>query len=302
MEKTETLEAFYQHKFNKVPLGMQNEAGHFNVFRIEDCNLPGAKPITYSRRDFYKITLICGKNRYHYADKSVEVDGPNLIFFNPLVPYLVEPLSEGNTGFFCIFTRAFFTEKIRGSLDDLPVFAAGGQPAYMLTAQQQEQVTDLFTRMLAEINSDYAFKYDLLRNYVTELTHIALKSRPSGTIYQHADANTRITAVFNEVLERQFPIESPLQRLTMRSAKDYAAQMRMHVNHLNRAVKLITGKTTTSLIAGRMVSEAKILLKHTDWNVSEIGYSLGFEEPSHFANFFKKQTQTTPLSYRLVAY
>ncbi|MEO7490508.1 MAG: helix-turn-helix domain-containing protein, partial [Ferruginibacter sp.] len=40
------------------------------------------------------------------------------------------------------------------------------------------------------------------------------------------------------------------------------------------------------------------LLKHTDWNVSEIGYCLGFEEPAHFNHFFKKLTSTTPTAFR----
>jgi AraC-like DNA-binding protein len=42
------------------------------------------------------------------------------------------------------------------------------------------------------------------------------------------------------------------------------------------------------------------LLKHTNWNIAEISYSLGFEEPAHFNNFFKKQTNKTPSSFRAV--
>ncbi|MES2486305.1 MAG: AraC family transcriptional regulator, partial [Bacteroidota bacterium] len=83
--------------------------------------------------------------------------------------------------------------------------------------------------------------------------------------YSHPDASSRITAVFNELLERQFPIESPLQRLSMRSATDYAESLSVHVNHLNRAIKTTTGKTTTTLISERLTAEAIALLKHTDW-------------------------------------
>ena len=301
MGKTETLEDFYQQKFNFLPVNLQQDIGHFNVFRLEDCHKPDSKPVTYSRRDFYKISLIRGKYRYHYADKSIEVDGSTLIFFNSQVPYTFESLTNDGTGFFCIFSRAFFTEKIRGGLNDLPMFTPGGKPAYVLNEQQDAQVSNIFIRMLEEINSDYTFKYDLLRNYITEVTHFALKSRPSESLYQHPDAKSRITAVFTELLERQFPIETPSQRFTMRSAKDFAEQLAVHVNHLNRAIKETTGKTTTDLITARITSEAKSLLRHTDWNVSEIGYCLGFEEPAHFNNFFKKQTQTTPSKFRLAA-
>jgi AraC-like DNA-binding protein len=298
MPKTETLEDFYRQKFNWLPDNLQQDIGHFNVFRLEDCLGPNATPVQYTRRDFYKISLIRGRNVYHYADKSIEINGTTLMFFNPHVPYTWESLSDDKTGFFCIFKEAFFTEKMRGNISELPMYAPGNKPTYMLNKTQDKHVSAIFKKMLEEIGSDYRYKYDLLRNYVTEMIHYALKLKPSETLYQHPDANSRITAIFTELLERQFPIESPTQRFAMRSAKDFAEQLSVHVNHLNRAIRQTTGKTTTHHIAERMASEARALLKHTNWNVSEISYSLGFEEPAHFNHFFKKQTALTPSAFR----
>lgn len=300
MEKLQTLEDFYQSKFNWLPENLKQDIGHFNVFRLEDCSGPGGTPITYSRRDFYKISLIRGNTRYHYADKSIEISGSTLIFFNPRVPYTWEHLSGEMTGFFCIFKEAFFTEKMRGSLSELPMFSHGGKPSYMLNKTQDKQVNHIFRKMIDEIGSDYKYKYDLLRNYVMEMVHYALKMEPSEMIYEHPDAASRITTVFTELLERQFPIESPMQRFTLRSARDFADQLAVHVNHLNRAIKDTTGKTTTDHISERVASEAQALLKHTNWNISEISYCLGFEEPAHFNNFFKKRTSLTPSAFRSV--
>jgi AraC-like DNA-binding protein len=70
------------------------------------------------------------------------------------------------------------------------------------------------------------------------------------------------------------------------------------VNYLNRAVKEVTGKPTSAHIAERVVSEAKALLLHTDWNIADIAYSLGFEYPTYFNNYFKRVTGTTPTSFR----
>ncbi|MBI5917068.1 MAG: helix-turn-helix domain-containing protein [Bacteroidetes bacterium] len=39
-------------------------------------------------------------------------------------------------------------------------------------------------------------------------------------------------------------------------------------------------------------------LRHSRWNVSEIGYALGFTEATHFTNFFKKQVGTSPGRFR----
>lgn len=299
MAKTQTIEEFYQHKLKWLPENLKQHIGHFNVFRIQDCVGPNVQPIQYTRRDFYKIALMRGKHVYHYADKSLEVDGTTLMFFNPSVPYTYERQTEDASGYFCIFKEAFFTEHLRGGIKDLPMFVIGNKPSYALNPQQDEYVSNVFEKMLEEIGSDYTFKYDLIRNYIMEMVHYSLKMQPTETLFQHSDANARITAIFTELLERQFPIESPSQRFVLRSARDFADQLAVHVNHLNRAIRLTTGKTTTEHIFERLASEAMALLKHTRWNISEISYCLGFEEPGHFNHFFKKQTSQTPSAYRL---
>lgn len=300
MQKTESLEEFYRHKFNRLPDTPKANTGQVNVFKLEECLAPTTAPVSYSRRDFYKITLIRGRNLYHYADKSIEIDGPTLVFFNPQVPYTWQAVSSDTTGFFCIFREAFFRGHFDMPLTDLPLFQPGGKPAYTLNADDATEVSILFEKMLTELNSDYTFKYDLLRNYVSELIHYALKRRPSDVLHQHPDTRSRLTAVFLELLERQFPIESPSRRFAFRSASDFAQQLAVHVNHLNRCVRDTTGKTTTDHIADRLTAEARALLRHSDWNIAEIGYSLGFDEPAHFNYFFRKHTSMTPSAFRRV--
>jgi len=107
-----------------------------------------------------------------------------------------------------------------------------------------------------------------------------------------------LSSLFLELLERQFPIDENHQSLQFRSASDFVLQLNIHVNHLNRAVKETTEKTTSQIIAERVLREAKILLKHSPWNVSEIAYELGFNETTHFNNFFKKHAQLSPLKFR----
>lgn len=89
------------------------------------------------------------------------------------------------------------------------------------------------------------------------------------------NASGCVTSIFIELLKRQFPTESPQQKLSLRTAKDYAQRLAIHVNHLNKVLKENTGKTTTEFISGRVIQEAKIFLKQTDWNISEISNSLG---------------------------
>ena len=159
--------------------------------------------------------------------------------------------------------------------------------------------TPFFQRMIDEQQSDYAYKDELIRNYIHLIIHEALKMQPSEHYDQHQNAASRLTSVFLELLERQFPIESADKRLQLKTAQDYAASLNVHVNYLNRAVKEVTGKPTTTHITERVVTEAKALLQHTAWNIADIAYALGFEYPTYFNNFFKKLTGTNPKSLRL---
>ena len=206
---------------------------------------------------------------------------------------------DEQSGSFCVFTDAFLVKTKSGVvLDELPLFRSGGCPVFEITDEEAEEIGGIFGKMRKEIASDYAYKYDLLRNFVLELIHYGQKLQPAAPLHSDQNAAARITSLFIELLERQFPIESPGQRLQLRSAKAYAGRLAVHVNYLNKVLKESTGQTTTEMIGNRVVMEAKILLKQTDWNISEIAYSLGFEEVAHFSNFFKKQTSHTPLTFR----
>ena len=298
MEKLQSIEEFYKEKLNWMPDNLKKEIGHFNVFKLDDFVGRHSKPIPYSRKDYYKISLIIGKNRVHYADKVMEIEHQALLFANPKIPYNWEQLDEKQSGFFCVFTEAFFNQF--GNLKEYPVFQPNGTPIFSLSEKEAVSIAAIYKKMFEEINSDYAYKYDVLRNLVFELVHLALKMQPAVSIYNSSNAADRISSLFLELLERQFPIESPSQKFSLRSASDFAGQLSIHVNHLNRALKETTQKTTSAIIAERVAQEAKLLLKYTNWNVAEIAYCLGFEEPTHFNNFFKKNMQQTPSQFRSV--
>lgn len=297
MNKIESIEEFYQRKFDWVPENIRNEIGHFNVFRHEPVEPGISKPLPYKRRDFYKIMLVVGDIHMNYADKVISVKKQALFFSNPQIPYSCENLERIKTGFYCIFNQHFFHKF--GDLNQYSVFQPSGNHVFELTDEQVEQVVVVYQKIFDEIKSDYVHKYDVLRNLVFELLHFAMKMEPSAqSDKQPINASQRISTIFLELLERQFPIDESHPKVNLRSASEFAQQLNIHVNHLNRAVKAITEKTTTQIIAERVLQEAKILLKHSQWNVSEIAYALGFMEVTHFNNFFKKHVGISPLKFR----
>jgi len=269
----------------------------FNAFRIDDDS--NATRI-YSRKDFYKICLTTGKSIIHYADRSFEANDTVLFFGNPHVPYSWETISTTYVGYTCLFSEEFLKLSDRSeSLQHSPLFRISGTPIFTISPPQREFLNTIFQRMIEEQQTNYSYKDDLIRNYIHLIIHEALKLEPSRNFDQHKNAASRITSVFLELLERQFPIETTDRPLKLTTAQDYARNLNVHVNYLNRAVNEVTGKSTTAHIAERVLSEAKALLQHTDWNISDIAYALGFEYPSYFNNFFRKFTGTNPRSFRL---
>lgn len=269
----------------------------FNVFQIES---DGNATRIYSRKDFYKICLTTGKSIIHYADRSFEQEGTVLFFGNPHIPYSWETVSTNYAGYTCLFSEEFLKASDRTeSLQQSPLFKIGGTPVLKITEPQRQFLNAVFQKMIDEQKTDYAYKDDLIRNYINLVIHEALKLQPSENFDQHKNAASRITNVFFELLERQFPIESTEKPLQLKSAQDYAKELSVHPNYLNRAVKEVTGRPTTSHITERIVNEAKALLQHTNWNIADIAYALGFEYPTYFNNFFKKLTGTNPKTLRV---
>ena len=285
-----------------LPPGIQHEVGHFNVFAVADL-MPGyhtKPPMTFDRRAFYKISLVRGRSQVEYADKVVAIEQQALWFATSQVPYRWLPHNPDQTGHFCIFTNEFMLPvKGRTGLDELPIFQPGSQPVLMVTTNEYAAIDAIFTKMKEEITSTYTYKYDLLRAYLLELIHVGQKLQPAPVWAGAHTASARVTALFTELLERQFPLANPQQQLRLRTAKDYAGHLALHVNHLNRVLKETTGRTTTELISSRVSQEAKMLLKQTNWTVSEIADCLGFADVAHFCHFFKRQTGVVPGAFRL---
>lgn len=300
MEKTLTFEEFYRNRHGLTAHDPIPPLEPFNVYHLEEY-AGTSKPMPYSRKDYYKISLISGESKVHFADKSLVVENNMLLFANPQIPYNWElpEVSDPRRGFFCVFTDDFFNGY--GNIREYPIFRPDGIPILSVSDEEMRDLSSVYQAMFSEIESDYTYKYDVLRNLTMELIHKAMKMQPAKNVsYEKGESNAgeRISSLFLELLERQFPIESSVQRMRLRTPAEFAGQLNVHINHLNKVLKQFTGKTTSQILADRIGLEARAMLKHTNWNIAEIGFCLGFEDPSHFVKFFKRQTRVTPRGYR----
>ena len=268
----------------------------FKVYKTDSRDKAGHN---YSRKDFYKISLTTGQFNFHYSDRSFSTENTFLFFGNPHIPYSCEVISDVHSGYTCLFAEDFLRIGDRSeSVLHSPLFQFGGTPILKVNEVQKETLKGFFEKMISDQDSDYPFKDELIRNYIQLIIHEAIKIQPPEILVNNKNASQRVTTVFLELLERQFPIESKDRPLSLKTAQDFAKHLSLHVNYLNRSVKVVTGKPTTSHIAGRIITEARALLQQTDWNIADIAYALGFEYPTYFNNFFKKMTGTNPNSFR----
>jgi AraC-like DNA-binding protein len=268
----DALYAAFTPAVGDAPPDMRRELGHFDVFTVGG---PQAGPAQHV--------------------------GPHFLFLaTPSLRYRWTPTEAMQTGCFCIFTDEFLQPAKGGVLvDELPLFRPGAHPVIELTEAEYQAVEAILQKMRQEMASDYAYKYDLLRTYLVELIHLVQKLQPAPVAARPL-ATTRLTAQFTELLESQFGpnVEAPAAQPRLRTAKDYADHLAVHIVHLNRVLKEATGHTTTALISNRLAHEAKLLLKQTTQNVSEVADRLGFADVAHFCTFFKRHTGLTPSDFR----
>jgi AraC family transcriptional activator of pobA len=293
MKQTESANDFYHHFNNDNAL-----PGKFNVYRIED--FQKTTPLPHYRRDFYKISLLTkGEGIISYADRSYNINQTILSFSNPLIPYSWEPSTKNEEGYFCLFKEDFMdnTKRAEG-LSKSPLFKINGDHVLFPVGETVVFLKSIFEKMIAELHSPYQNKFELLCSYVQILIHEGLKIKPADSSAHIANSSERISNLFLELLERQFPVVSPYEPIKFKSPGQMAEQLAVHPNHLNRAIRETTGKTTSELITARIIKEAKALLVHSDWDINAIGYGLGFDHSSNFNLYFKKNTGENPGNFR----
>ncbi|TPG59495.1 helix-turn-helix domain-containing protein [Hymenobacter nivis] len=293
MPGSETIAEYYY----RYGLG-QPATGQVSAYRIEDVTPADSFPSL--RRDFYKIKLLCNvQGIFSYANRRIEIREPALIFANPRIPHSWQRLAGRPTGYACLFTEEFVTQPLKsGSVASSPLFRVGGAPVLFPPPAAVDRLSGLFEQLLRELPSAYIHKQEVLRHYVQLLLHESLQLVPALADYPPGTAATRLSVRFLDLLAQQFPLVTPQQVLALKNANEFARHLAVHPNHLNKALKEVTGQTTTAHLAASLVAEAKALLRHSDWSLAEIGACLGFEHASNFNTFFKKQTGHPPHQYR----
>ncbi|MBQ6747399.1 MAG: AraC family transcriptional regulator [Bacteroidaceae bacterium] len=258
--------------------------------------------VVFSYADYFIVSLFLERGKLSYADRWIEIVPGTIVFANPALPSAWEPMNDEITekGFSCMFSNEFIRQDEWGFLLSTPLLDFTQQQAITLNQESLQTVQHLFQRMIEVSLTDNGMKDELMHSLLHLIIYEAMRGKEERPYKVQHNAAQRTVELFLLLLDRQFPINYPQEKLEMRSATDYAQRLSIHVNHLNRVVKQVTGKTTTDIIASRIVKEALRLLRDTQLNVAEVAYALGFEEQASFTAFLKRKTGKGPKEVRIV--
>ncbi|KIO78708.1 hypothetical protein TH53_02160 [Pedobacter lusitanus] len=274
-----------------------NFLGHFDFLLWQNLQKDPEACERLQRKPFYKIALLKGEGTYYSNDMQVVVSGNAVVITSPMTRSGFKTTDPDFAGKYCVCSESFLRGTSRLSLFNWPVFKDRAVYTESLTDIQYEELARIFDDIEHEYISDYPFKEQLIQHKVFDVIHYIQKLNKSLLSFIPAQQDS-LEERFFKVLENEFYMISRGKPLVNKSPAYFAQLLHTSVDQLNKTMKAVTLKTTQALIHDRLIEEANVLLKHTDYSVKEIAWCLHFQETSHFQNFYKKHTQLTPIAYR----
>ena len=275
-------------------LNHENSNAHFYANLISKHLISNHSRIeTHHKHNFYAVFLFTRGTGMHEIDFNRYEVKPGAVFF--LTPGQTHcwDLSPDTVGFLFFHSREFYeTYNIQTLLKDFVFFESfQTEKCFYLKNNELEKIEHFFVDILNEYQLSSWKKNQLINSYLTQV-YIWLNRFVSTKSLLNFDELKRYQTIytgFENLLESNF--------LVIRNAGQYADMLNITQKHLNRVVKSITGKTTTSVVAERVVLEAKRELIFAQKTVGEIANDLNFSDVSYFIKFFKKYTQETPAEF-----
>lgn len=249
---------------------------------------------TAHRTNFYHILWFQKGNPIHIIDfKPLQTKSNSVLFLNKDAVQQFDKKQDTH-GKVILFTDDFFckTEMHTKYLKSNILFNNWNSVSQI----ELENIAPDFSHLFELLQSEFRkgkdmYQADILRNYLHNL--LLLSEREKGNqnfseIKKGADFD--YVLLFKDLLEKDFK--------KLKQVSSYSKKMIVTEKRLNQATTKMLGKTPKEIIDDRIMLEAKRLLAHTNGNVKEIAYELGFEEPTNFIKYFRKHSNITPIEFR----
>ncbi|MBO0458172.1 response regulator [Enterococcus hulanensis] len=127
----------------------------------------------------------------------------------------------------------------------------------------------------------------LFRNYLNQLIPFLKATVINETMSQ-----------YRELLERSVTFIRQHYTEPELSLGDVANHVNLSSSHFSTIFSQSLGKTFVEYLTEQRLTEAKRLLKETDWKLSAIAAEIGYNDPNYFSYIFKRKETISPKEYR----
>lgn len=265
---------------------------HFDIYPIERLEPSARRCMPPYRQGFYHIGLMSyvGDSKLNINTDLLTVDGHTLWFVLPgqIFSWLRD---ERMSGFNIMFKKEFLMNVVSNLVDDFPFLRMSESKVLKPTNEEHESLLFDAQRMNSVFDNPHPYQEKMLEGMLVSFLYFckALHERDKSS-QNHLTRAQIITRQFETLVDKMY--------VDTKNVSDYADELNITPNYLTTTVKKLTGKSAKDVIQERLLIESKSLLKYSGLDISEIAYSLNFQEPTHFTRFFKKLSGTTPNKFR----
>ncbi len=243
------------------------------------------------KQSFYMLLFVEQAEGHIVIDEcTYRLDQPKLICIKPNSVFCLS-INRTAKGHIICFTEDFFSLRYNNNvLHQFAFLKKEASPFVRLTARQAEQWNTVLQLMKEEMTQGYKEAEKVLRSYLNILLCNMDKR------FQHYSAKERVSGKEEKIIQFEKLVEEHYVR--QKAPSFYAGMLHISTNYLNKLCHDCRGIPGGELIRKRVTIEARRLLHYTTLSVAEVAFELGFESPSYFITFFKKNTGQTPELFR----
>jgi len=236
------------------------------------------------RHNYYTVIWSINATGKHIIDfKEYEISPDHIFFVSPEQVHQVIT-NIGSTGYAILFTPEFLQRNsIREDfIANLKLFKSSDEtPPLPINEGMKVHLMKFADQMLEAFNSEDDLRFDVIGAYL-KLFLIECNSHCSlipTTNTQTIEVGKTLVKNFKELVEKHY--------LEWHQVQNYADALNVSPNYLNEVIKSTINIPAKEFIQNRIILEAKRMAVFTEKSSKEIGYDLGFDDPSHFSKFFK---------------
>ncbi len=243
------------------------------------------------RHDFYHLVLFTKGSGNHTVDFTrFKVRPFEMYFMIPGQVHSWEFESEVDgyiINFSEIFLRTFLLNP--NYLERFTFFDGINEEGVLhIPSDNQKELIELFEAIVSAFENKKDM--DLIRLLLLEIFITVQSMKKVNPKRLIPETKLVLLRSFRRLIDQHF--------IALKLPKQYAELLYVTPNHLNALCQNMVGKSAGELIRDRVLLEAKRLLTNAELNVTEIAYTLNFQDNSYFNRFFKKYTGLTPEEFR----